>query len=91
MYPQRYSTDRTTKSQANFNATLRQQFFFAQTSLLAPYRPTRGMLVARAESERQIPCRECIVYFLTDPYCLAAQIHQGFAEVRKAELKAGCG
>ena len=25
-----------------------RQFFFAQTLLLAPYRPTRGMLVARA-------------------------------------------
>src|SRR3989442_14052955 len=35
-----------------------RQFFFGQTSLLAPHRPLKGMLVARASSGRKIPRRE---------------------------------
>src|SRR5438132_4306060 len=35
-----------------------RQFFFDQTSLLAPHRPLKGMLVARASSGRKIPRRE---------------------------------
>src|SRR5881396_1955579 len=35
-----------------------RQFFFAQASLLAPYRPPSGMLVARASPGPKIPCRE---------------------------------
>ena len=37
-----------------------RQFFFGQTSLLAPYRSTAGMLVAPASSGQKIPCRACI-------------------------------
>jgi len=43
-----------------------RQFFFGQTSLLAPHRPLTGMLVARASSGRKIPCRECIGFHETD-------------------------
>src|SRR6266403_3712011 len=35
-----------------------RQFFLAQASLLAPYRPLKGMLVARASPAPKIPCRE---------------------------------
>src|SRR5437867_5558426 len=35
-----------------------RQFFFGQTSLLAPHRPLKGMLVARALSGRKTPRRE---------------------------------
>ena len=35
-----------------------RQFFLAQASLLAPHRPPRGMLVARASPAPKIPCRE---------------------------------
>src|SRR5215510_6697005 len=35
-----------------------RQVFLRQTSLLAPYRPLRGMLVARASSGTKISCRE---------------------------------
>src|SRR5437016_5315595 len=35
-----------------------RQFFFDQTSLLAPHRPLKGMLAARAWSGRKIPRRE---------------------------------
>src|SRR2546422_3906936 len=35
-----------------------RQFFFDQTSLLAPHRPLKGMLAARASSGRKIPRRE---------------------------------
>src|SRR5438309_5541810 len=35
-----------------------RHFFFGQTSLLAPHRPLKGMLVARASFGRKIPRRE---------------------------------
>src|SRR5439155_21671986 len=35
-----------------------RQFFFSRTSLLAPHRPLKGMVVARASSGRKIPRRE---------------------------------
>src|SRR5258706_10777947 len=35
-----------------------RQRFLSQTSLLAPYRPLAGMLVARASSGSKIPCRK---------------------------------
>lgn len=35
-----------------------RQVFLRQTSLLAPYRPLAGMLVARASSGTKIPCRQ---------------------------------
>jgi len=35
-----------------------RQVLLAQTSLLAPYRPLAGMLVARASSGPKIPCRK---------------------------------
>src|SRR5438094_8144018 len=35
-----------------------RRFFLAQTSLLAPYRPRKGMLVARASSGPKIPRRK---------------------------------
>src|SRR6266853_5504324 len=35
-----------------------RRFFSAQTSLLAPYRPLKGMRVARASSEPKIPRRK---------------------------------
>ncbi|MBI4662199.1 MAG: hypothetical protein HY735_25555 [Verrucomicrobia bacterium] len=37
-----------------------RQFFFALTSLLGPYSPLAGMLVARASSARKTPCRGCV-------------------------------
>ena len=42
-----------------------RQFFFVRTSLLAPYRSTRDMLVARASSARKTPCRECVAISAT--------------------------
>jgi len=50
VYPQRYSTDRATKPQANFSATRRRPVFWAEALLLAPYPDVSGrdMLVARA-------------------------------------------
>jgi hypothetical protein len=35
-----------------------RRFFLAQTSLLAPYRPLKGMLVARASSGPKTPRRK---------------------------------
>jgi len=36
-----------------------RQFFFAQTSLLTPYRSLTDMLVVRASPARKITCRDC--------------------------------
>src|SRR5213592_585452 len=49
---------RATQPQAKCGATLRAAVLFGQTSLLVPYRPLKGMLVARASSGRKIPRRE---------------------------------
>src|SRR5437667_12512300 len=47
-----------TKPQAVFGATLGPQSFSPPASLLAPHRPLKGMLVARASRETKIPCGE---------------------------------
>ena len=39
------------------------QFFWPPASLLAPHRPTKGMLVVRASREAKIPCG------ITPPIC----------------------
>src|SRR5207249_5140899 len=46
-----------------------RQFFFGQTSLLAPHRPLKGMLVARASSGRKIPRRERHRSYAHDHLC----------------------
>src|SRR5437870_12344412 len=51
-------TDEQRSHRPNSVQPFGRQFFFGQTSLLAPHRPLKGMLVARASSGRQIPRRE---------------------------------
>src|SRR5437660_864673 len=51
-------TDEQRRHRPNSAQPFGRQFFFGQTSLLAPYRPLKGMLVARASSGRKIPRRE---------------------------------
>src|SRR6266849_7582656 len=51
-------TDEQRSHRPNSAQPFGRQFFFGQTSLLAPYRPLKGMLVARASSGRKIPRRE---------------------------------
>src|SRR5439155_21157840 len=51
-------TDEQRSHRPNWAQPFGRQVLFAQTSLLAPYRPTLGMLVARASSGQKIPCRE---------------------------------
>src|SRR5436853_4387738 len=51
-------TDEQRSHRPNSAQPFGRQFFFGQTSLLAPHRPLKGMLVARASSGRKIPRRE---------------------------------
>src|SRR2546422_3808917 len=51
-------TDEQRRHRPNSAQPFGRQFFFGQTSLLAPHRPLKGMLVARASSGRKIPRRE---------------------------------
>src|SRR2546427_13060422 len=51
-------TDEQRSHRPNSAHPFGRQFFFGQTSLLAPYRPLKGMLVARASSGRKTPRRE---------------------------------
>src|SRR5436853_4333951 len=50
-------TDEQRSHRPNSAHPFGRQFFFGQTSLLAPHRPLKGMLVARASSGRKIPRR----------------------------------
>src|SRR5947199_4212532 len=50
-------TDEQRRHRPNSAQPFGRQFFFGQTSLLAPHRPLKGMLVARASSGRKIPPR----------------------------------
>src|SRR5437867_8158887 len=51
-------TDEQRRHRPNSAQPSGRQFFFDQTSWLAPYRPLKGMLVARASSGGKIPRRE---------------------------------
>src|SRR6266581_6277283 len=51
-------TDEQGSHRPNSAQPVGRRFFFGQTSLLAPHRPLKGMLVARASSGRKIPRRE---------------------------------
>src|SRR5437016_3282210 len=51
-------TDEQRSHRPNSAQPFGRQLFFGQTSLLAPHRPLKGMLVARASSGRKIPRRE---------------------------------
>src|SRR5437016_10762688 len=51
-------TDEQRRHRPNSAQPFGRQFFFDQTSWLSPYRPLKGMLVARASSGRKIPRRE---------------------------------
>jgi len=56
---QRSVTEEQRRPRPNATQPKGRQSFFALTSLLPPYRPLAGMLVARASSARKIPCRGC--------------------------------
>src|SRR5438105_12928507 len=47
-------TDEQRSHRPNSAQPVGRQFFFGQISLLAPHRPLKGMLVARASSGRKI-------------------------------------
>src|SRR5437667_9658143 len=51
-------TDEQCSHRPNSAQPFGRQFFFGQTSLLAPPRPPKGMFVARASSGRKISRRE---------------------------------
>src|SRR6266571_8457348 len=51
-------TDEQRRHRPNSAQPFGRRFFLGQTSLLAPHRPLKGMLVARASSGRKIPRRE---------------------------------
>src|SRR2546422_3624851 len=57
---QRSVTEEQQRPRPNAAQPTGRPFFFALTALLAPYRPLRGMLVARALSARKIPGRACV-------------------------------
>src|SRR5215510_2064412 len=72
-----------------------RQVFLRQTSLLAPYRPLTGMLVARASSGTKIPCRERMrIYelgYLVPPRCFNKWLqlgHQPGKTVQRELLRA---
>ena len=69
-----------------------RQFFLAQASLLAPLRPLKGMLVARASPAPKIPCRERLRIHVHDHLArsdsAAALVHRRQALVKQlARLK----
>src|SRR2546427_12805595 len=51
-------TDEQRRHRPNSAQPFGRQLFFGQTSLLAPHRPLKGMLAARASPGRKIPRRE---------------------------------
>src|SRR6266852_3859577 len=51
-------TDEQRSHRPNSAQPFGRQLFFGQTSLLAPHRPLKGMLVARASPGRKIPRHE---------------------------------
>src|SRR5688572_6960541 len=55
---QRSVTEEQQRPKPNATQPSGRQVFLPQTSLLAPYRPLAGMLVARASSGSKIPCRK---------------------------------
>ena len=57
---QRSVTEEQQRPRPNAAQPTGRPSFFALTALLAPYRPLRGMLVARALSARKIPGRACV-------------------------------
>src|SRR2546425_7418144 len=58
-HPPKWGCDRgATKPEPKSDATLGRRFFLAPTSLLTPYRPLKGMRVARASSGPKIPRRK---------------------------------
>src|SRR2546422_983346 len=57
---QRSVTEEQQRPRPNAAQPIGRPSFFALTALLAPYRPLRGMLVARALSARKIPGRACV-------------------------------
>src|SRR5437667_12303304 len=59
-------TDEQRSHRPNSAQPCGRQFFFGQTSLLAPHRPMTGMLVVRASSGQKISCRECMGFHETD-------------------------
>ena len=52
------ATDEQRSPKPNWAQPSGRQFFFSQTSLLAPYRSISDMRVDRASFGRKIPCRE---------------------------------
>src|SRR5437016_9694827 len=58
-YPQRSVTEEQQSQKPNAVQPSGRHVFLAQTSLFAPYRPLKGMLVAHASSEPKIHCRKC--------------------------------
>src|SRR5947207_1939679 len=57
-YPQRSVTEEQRSQNRKATQPSGRRFFLAQTSLLTPYRPLKGMLVARASSGPKIPRRK---------------------------------
>src|SRR5436853_4878640 len=66
-------TDEQRRHRPNSAQPFGRQFFFGQTSWLAPYRPLKGMLVARASSGRKIPRRERHRSYAHDHLALSMQ------------------
>jgi len=60
MSPHGPVTEEQQRQKPNATQPSGRQRFLAQPSLLAPYRPMAGMLVARASAEPKIPCRKCV-------------------------------
>src|SRR6266568_3190413 len=58
-YPQRSVTEEQQSQKPNAAQPDGRHVFLVQTSLFAPYRPLKGMLVAHASSEPKIHCRKC--------------------------------
>src|SRR5205814_3289130 len=57
-YPQRSVTEEQRSQNRKAKQPSGRRFFLAQTSLLTPYRPLEGMLVARASSGPKKPRRK---------------------------------
>src|SRR5206468_4001685 len=77
-------TDEQRRQRPNSAQPFGRQFFFGQTSLLAPHRPLKGMLVARASSGRKIPRRERHRSYAHDHLAGTMQLKLGSAVVSTA-------
>ena len=95
---QRSVTEEQQRPRPNTAQPTGRPFFFALTALLAPYRPLKGMLVARALSARKIPGRTCIDNSVSQYQCGAVFkgliqpiTHRFQSEQAKTDLTAGCG